>query len=60
MSERPTLFRLERDGVGDLRLSHEIGAGWTKRLAMTGRRIDAQTALRIGIEIGRASCRERV
>ena len=37
------------DAGGDLRLSHEIGAGWTKLLAMTGRRIDAQTALRIGI-----------
>lgn len=37
------------DAGGDQRLSHEIGAGWTKLLAMTGRRIDAQTALRIGI-----------
>ena len=27
----------------------EIGAGWTKLLAMTGRRIDAETAQRIGI-----------
>ena len=32
-----------------MRLAHEIGAGWTKLLAMTGRRIDAETALRIGI-----------
>ncbi|HKK52872.1 MAG TPA: enoyl-CoA hydratase-related protein, partial [Myxococcota bacterium] len=31
------------------RLAWEIGAGWTKLLAMTGRRIDADTALRIGI-----------
>ncbi|MCP4907750.1 MAG: enoyl-CoA hydratase/isomerase family protein [bacterium] len=37
------------DAGGDLRLAQEIGAGWTKLLAMTGRRIDAQTALRIGI-----------
>ncbi|HEB91642.1 MAG TPA: enoyl-CoA hydratase/isomerase family protein [Deltaproteobacteria bacterium] len=37
------------DAGGDLRLAHEIGAGWTKLLAMTGRRIDAETALRIGI-----------
>jgi enoyl-CoA hydratase/carnithine racemase len=37
------------DAGGDLRLAHEIGAGWTKLLAFTGRRIDAQTALRIGI-----------
>ena len=37
------------DAGGDMRLSHEIGAGWTKLLAMTGRRIDAETALRIGI-----------
>src|SRR5262245_31254319 len=37
------------DAGGDQRLAHEIGAGWTKLLAMTGRRIDAQTALRIGI-----------
>jgi enoyl-CoA hydratase len=37
------------DAGGDMRLAHEIGAGWTKLLAMTGRRIDAQTALRIGI-----------
>lgn len=37
------------DAGGDLRLAHEIGSGWTKLLAMTGRRIDAETALRIGI-----------
>ena len=37
------------DAGGDLRLAHEIGAGWTKLLAFTGRRIDAETALRIGI-----------
>ena len=37
------------DAGGDLRLASEIGAGWTKLLAMTGRRIDAETALRIGI-----------
>ena len=38
------------DAGGDMRLVQEIGAGWTKLLAMTGRRIDAQTAARIGIE----------
>jgi len=32
-----------------MRLVQEIGAGWTKLLAMTGRRIDAETAARIGI-----------
>jgi len=37
------------DAGGDMRLAHEIGAGMTKLLAMTGRRIDAETALRIGI-----------
>ncbi len=37
------------DAGGDMRLVQEIGAGWTKLLAMTGRRIDAETAARIGI-----------
>jgi enoyl-CoA hydratase len=37
------------DGGGDLRLAKEIGAGWAKLLAMTGRRVDAATALRLGI-----------
>jgi enoyl-CoA hydratase/carnithine racemase len=37
------------DSGGDLRLVTEIGAGWTRLLAMTGRRIDAETALRVGI-----------
>src|SRR5262245_51012978 len=37
------------DAGGDLRLLSEIGPGWTRLLAFTGRRIDAQTALRIGI-----------
>jgi enoyl-CoA hydratase/carnithine racemase len=37
------------DAGGDLRLVTEIGAGWTRLLAFTGRRIDAETALRIGI-----------
>jgi len=37
------------DAGGDMRLVTEIGAGWTKLLAFTGRRIDAQTALRIGL-----------
>ncbi len=37
------------DAGGDLRLVTEIGAGWTRLLAFTGRRIDAETALRLGI-----------
>jgi enoyl-CoA hydratase len=37
------------DAGGDMRLVTEIGAGWTRLLAFTGRRIDAETALRIGI-----------
>jgi len=37
------------DAGGDLRLSHEIGTGWAKMLALTGRRIDAATAERLGI-----------
>jgi enoyl-CoA hydratase/carnithine racemase len=37
------------DAGGDMRLVQEIGSGWTKLLAMTGRRIDAETAARIGI-----------
>jgi len=35
------------DAGGDLRLSHEVGAGWAKLLALTGRRIDAATAERL-------------
>ncbi|HWX75040.1 MAG TPA: enoyl-CoA hydratase/isomerase family protein [Solirubrobacteraceae bacterium] len=37
------------DAGGDLRLITEIGAGATRLLAFTGRRIDAETALRLGI-----------
>jgi enoyl-CoA hydratase len=37
------------DAGGDLRLSHEVGAGWAKLLALTGRRIDAATAERLHI-----------
>lgn len=37
------------DSGGDLRLVTEIGAGMTRLLALTGRRIDAETALRVGI-----------
>jgi len=37
------------DGGGDLRLAHEVGAGWAKLLALTGRRIDAATAERLGL-----------
>jgi enoyl-CoA hydratase len=37
------------DAGGDLRLARDIGAGWAKLLALTGRRIDATTAERLGI-----------
>ena len=37
------------DAGGDLRLITEIGAGATRLLAFTGRRIDADAALRLGI-----------
>src|SRR3954469_3353778 len=37
------------DAGGDLRLAREVGAGWAKLLALTGRRIDAATALRLHI-----------
>ena len=37
------------DAGGDLRLAHEVGAGHAKLLALTGRRIDAPTAERLGI-----------
>jgi enoyl-CoA hydratase/carnithine racemase len=37
------------DAGGDLRLAHEVGAGWAKLLALTGRRIDAAAAERLGL-----------
>jgi len=37
------------DAGGDLRLAREVGAGWAKLLALTGRRIDAATAERLGV-----------
>jgi enoyl-CoA hydratase len=37
------------DAGGDLRLARDAGAGWAKMLALTGRRIDAATAERLGI-----------
>ncbi len=37
------------DAGGDLRLAHEVGAGWAKFLALTGRRIDAATAERLNL-----------
>jgi enoyl-CoA hydratase len=37
------------DAGGDLRLAHEVGAGFAKLLALTGRRIDAAEAHRLGI-----------
>src|SRR5580692_4988942 len=35
------------DAGGDLRLAHEVGAGWAKLLAYTGRRIDAHAPLAV-------------
>ncbi|MFD9407549.1 enoyl-CoA hydratase/isomerase family protein [Streptomyces sp. NPDC059989] len=37
------------DAGGDLRIAREAGAGWAKYLALTGRRIDAATALRLNL-----------
>ncbi|MET7617659.1 enoyl-CoA hydratase/isomerase family protein [Streptomyces sp. NPDC005408] len=37
------------DAGGDLRIAREAGAGWAKYLALTGRRIDAPTAERLGL-----------
>lgn len=37
------------DAGGDLRIAREAGAGWAKYLALTGRRIDAPTALRLNL-----------
>jgi enoyl-CoA hydratase len=37
------------DAGGDMRIARDAGAGWAKYLALTGRRIDAATAERIGI-----------
>ncbi|MET9963830.1 enoyl-CoA hydratase/isomerase family protein [Streptomyces sp. NPDC006326] len=37
------------DAGGDLRIAREAGAGWAKLLALTGRRIDATTAERLGL-----------
>ncbi|MFE6974100.1 enoyl-CoA hydratase/isomerase family protein [Streptomyces sp. NPDC057682] len=37
------------DAGGDLRIARDAGAGWAKYLALTGRRIDASTAERIGL-----------
>ncbi|RFU84584.1 enoyl-CoA hydratase/isomerase family protein [Streptomyces triticagri] len=37
------------DAGGDLRIARDAGAGWAKFLALTGRRIDASTAERLGL-----------
>ncbi|MEV0094006.1 enoyl-CoA hydratase/isomerase family protein [Streptomyces sp. NPDC050738] len=37
------------DAGGDMRIAREVGAGWAKLLALTGRRIDAATAERLGL-----------
>jgi len=56
IASEDAMFALPESGVGvgidsggDLRLVTEIGAGWTRLLAYTGRRIDAAAALRLGI-----------
>jgi enoyl-CoA hydratase len=49
------------DAGGDMRIARDAGAGWAKYLALTGRRIDAATAERIGIVqqvVGRAELDE--
>jgi enoyl-CoA hydratase len=42
-------FGIPPETGGELRLAEEAGAGWAKLLAFTGRRLDADGALRIGI-----------
>jgi len=37
------------DAGGEMRLARDAGSGWAKLLALTGRRIDAATAERIGV-----------
>jgi enoyl-CoA hydratase/carnithine racemase len=37
------------DAGGEMRLARDAGSGWAKLLALTGRRIDAATAARIGV-----------
>jgi enoyl-CoA hydratase len=37
------------DAGGDMRIARDAGAGWAKYLALSGRRIDAATAERIGL-----------
>ncbi|RII09675.1 Carnitinyl-CoA dehydratase [Streptomyces sp. YIM 130001] len=37
------------DAGGDLRIARDAGAGWAKFLALTGRRIDASVADRLGL-----------
>jgi enoyl-CoA hydratase len=37
------------DAGGEMRLAREAGSGWAKLLALTGQRIDAATAERIGL-----------
>lgn len=37
------------DAGGEMRLARDAGSGWAKLLALTGRRIDAETAARIGV-----------
>src|SRR5207253_6903759 len=45
---------------GIARLLDVVAGGHARDLLLTGRTIHATEALRIGLEIGRASCRERV
>ncbi|MEU1075680.1 MULTISPECIES: enoyl-CoA hydratase/isomerase family protein [unclassified Streptomyces] len=56
VAARDAVFALPETGIGvavdaggDLRIARDAGAGWAKLLALTGRRIDAPTAERLGL-----------
>ncbi|GAA0597955.1 enoyl-CoA hydratase/isomerase family protein [Streptomyces crystallinus] len=56
IAARDAVFALPETGIGvavdaggDLRIARDAGAGWAKLLALTGRRIDAPTAERLGL-----------
>ncbi|WP_234386610.1 enoyl-CoA hydratase/isomerase family protein [Streptomyces sp. ERV7] len=56
VAARDAVFALPETGIGvavdaggDLRIARDAGAGWAKLLALTGRRIDAPTAARLGL-----------
>ncbi|MFK8911763.1 enoyl-CoA hydratase/isomerase family protein [Streptomyces sp. YS-3] len=56
IAARDAVFALPETGIGvavdaggDLRIARDAGAGWAKLLALTGRRVDAPTAERLGL-----------